>query len=103
MIQAWKEAVVESAALYIGWGGLAIGIVFGFIVYRTNFCTMGSISDILSFGDSSGSSARTFARLDSDAAFQWSVSPSERGCRALPCGRSKVVRQGSRLAPTPTT
>lgn len=51
MIEDWREAVVESAALYVGWGGLIIGIVFGFIVYRTNFCTMGSISDILSFGD----------------------------------------------------
>lgn len=51
MIEAWKEIAVESAALYIGWGGLLIGIAFGFIVYRTNFCTMGSISDILSFGD----------------------------------------------------
>ncbi len=51
MIDIWKEAVVESAASYIAWGGLLIGIVFGFIVYRTNFCTMGSISDILSFGD----------------------------------------------------
>lgn len=51
MIELWKEAVVESPAWYVGWGGLLIGIVFGFIVYRTNFCTMGSISDILSFGD----------------------------------------------------
>lgn len=51
MIDVWKEVVVESAAFYIGWGGLLIGIAFGFIVYRTNFCTMGSISDILSFGD----------------------------------------------------
>ena len=51
MIDLWKEAVVESPAFYIGWGGFLIGIVFGFIVYRTNFCTMGSISDILSFGD----------------------------------------------------
>lgn len=51
MIELWKEAVVESAAFYIGWGGLLIGVIFGFIVYRTNFCTMGSISDILSFGD----------------------------------------------------
>ena len=51
MIEAWKEVVVENAALYVGWGGLVIGIVFGFLVYRTNFCTMGSISDILSFGD----------------------------------------------------
>lgn len=51
MIELWKEAVVEAAAFYIGWGGFLIGVVFGFIVYRTNFCTMGSISDILSFGD----------------------------------------------------
>jgi len=51
MIEAWKAAVVESAAMYVGWGGFAIGLVFGFIVYVTNFCTMGSISDILSFGD----------------------------------------------------
>ena len=51
MIDLWRETVVELAGFYIGWGGLIIGIVFGFIVYRTNFCTMGSISDILSFGD----------------------------------------------------
>ncbi len=51
MIETLKETVVESAAFYIGWGGLLLGIVFGFIVARTNFCTMGSISDILSFGD----------------------------------------------------
>ncbi|MCB1334375.1 MAG: YeeE/YedE family protein [Roseivivax sp.] len=51
MIDTWKEIAVESADFYIGWGGLLIGILFGFIVYRTNFCTMGSISDILSFGD----------------------------------------------------
>lgn len=51
MIEAWKEVAVESAAFYIGWGGLVIGIAFGFIVYRTNFCTMGSISDLISFGD----------------------------------------------------
>ncbi|WP_319823960.1 YeeE/YedE family protein [Thalassovita sp.] len=50
-MEALKEAAIESAAAYIGWGGLLIGTVFGFIVYRTNFCTMGSISDILSFGD----------------------------------------------------
>ena len=51
MIEAWREVAVESAAFYIGWGGFIIGIAFGFIVYRTNFCTMGSISDLISFGD----------------------------------------------------
>jgi uncharacterized protein len=51
MIDIWKEIVIASPAFYIAWGGLLIGTVFGFIIYRTNFCTMGSISDILSFGD----------------------------------------------------
>jgi len=51
MIEVWKEMVVESPAFYIGWGGFLIGVIFGYIVYKTNFCTMGSISDILSFGD----------------------------------------------------
>lgn len=51
MLDAWKEIVLESAGMYVGFGGLLIGVAFGFIVYRTNFCTMGSISDILSFGD----------------------------------------------------
>lgn len=31
--------------------GLVIGAAFGALVYRTNFCTMGSISDIMTFGD----------------------------------------------------
>ena len=51
VIEAWKEIVTGSPELYVGWGGLAIGLVFGFVVFRTNFCTMGSISDLLSFGD----------------------------------------------------
>lgn len=51
MLETWKDIVVETPALYVGWGGLLIGIVFGFVVNRTNFCTMGSVSDILSFGD----------------------------------------------------
>lgn len=51
MIETWKEIVVNAPGVYVGWGGLLIGLAFGFIVYRTNFCTMGSISDILSFGD----------------------------------------------------
>lgn len=47
----WREAALENAAAWVTWGGLVIGIVFGFTVQRTNFCTMGSISDIMSFGD----------------------------------------------------
>ncbi|MEZ5715959.1 MAG: YeeE/YedE family protein [Paracoccaceae bacterium] len=51
MLEAWKEAVVESPAFYVGWGGLLIGLVFGALIVRTNFCTMGSLSDIANFGD----------------------------------------------------
>ena len=51
MIESLREAVVENPGLYVAWGGFLIGLLFGFIVFRTNFCTMGSISDILTFGD----------------------------------------------------
>ncbi|GKY86384.1 YeeE/YedE family protein [Sinisalibacter aestuarii] len=51
MLDMWREAALANPAAWIGWGGLIIGIVFGFTIQRTNFCTMGSISDILSFGD----------------------------------------------------
>lgn len=51
MVDALRELVLGSPTLYIGFGGLLIGVVFGYIVFRTNFCTMGSISDIMNFGD----------------------------------------------------
>jgi len=51
MIETLREIITESPSFYVGWGGLLIGLVFGFVVFRTNFCTMGSISDMLSFGD----------------------------------------------------
>ncbi len=38
-----------SASLAIG--GLLIGVALGAIVFRTNFCAMGSISDMVSLGD----------------------------------------------------
>ena len=50
-MEAIREAVSENPALYIAIGGFLIGFVFGFVVNWTNFCTMGSISDIVSFGD----------------------------------------------------
>ncbi len=46
-----REAILEDAPAYLSIGGLIIGFVFGYIVQYTNFCTMGSISDILTFGD----------------------------------------------------
>jgi uncharacterized membrane protein YedE/YeeE len=35
----------------MGLCGLIVGILFGALTHRTNFCTMGSISDAISFGD----------------------------------------------------
>ena len=46
-----RETISGNAGLYLSLGGLLIGFLFGAIVYRTNFCTMGSISDLVSFGD----------------------------------------------------
>ena len=51
MLDIWRETIIENPGFYLGWGGLLIGIAFGFIVFRTNFCTMGSISDFMTFGD----------------------------------------------------
>ncbi len=50
-METLREAIVEDAPTYLAVGGIIIGFIFGFVVYRTNFCTMGSISDILTFGD----------------------------------------------------
>lgn len=40
-----------SISTLMGIGGFAVGLLFGALTYRTNFCTMGSISDAVSFGD----------------------------------------------------
>lgn len=48
---ALREIISGNPAAWLACGGFAIGVVFGAIVFRTNFCTMGSISDIMSFGD----------------------------------------------------
>jgi uncharacterized membrane protein YedE/YeeE len=40
-----------TPTLIVGIGGLVIGLVFGAVVQRTNFCTMGSISDLVLMGD----------------------------------------------------
>lgn len=34
----------------IVWWGLGLGIVFGFIANKTNFCTMGAVSDVVNMG-----------------------------------------------------
>ena len=34
----------------VAWGGLALGVVFGAVANRTNFCTMGAVSDVVNMG-----------------------------------------------------
>jgi uncharacterized membrane protein YedE/YeeE len=40
-----------SVTTIVGLGGFIIGLVFGAVVQRTNFCTMGGISDLVLMGD----------------------------------------------------
>lgn len=34
----------------VAWGGLILGFVFGAVANRTNFCTMGAVSDVVNMG-----------------------------------------------------
>ncbi len=47
-----REAVAANSGFWLALGGFLIGAVFGAVVQATNFCTMGSISDMITFGDS---------------------------------------------------
>ncbi len=40
-----------SVSALMGWAGFILGIVFGGVAQKTNFCTMGSISDMVLMGD----------------------------------------------------
>lgn len=44
------ETELPSATLIV-WLGFALGAVFGFVGNKTNFCTMGAVSDIVHMGD----------------------------------------------------
>ena len=44
------DTVLPSATL-IAWLGFALGAIFGFVGNKTNFCTMGAVSDIVNMGD----------------------------------------------------
>ncbi len=46
-----RDLVAENAALALALGGLLIGFAFGAVVYRTNYCAMGSLSDVYNFRD----------------------------------------------------
>lgn len=42
---------ILSTKAIVAIGGALVGLFFGFVVERTNFCTMGAISDATAFGD----------------------------------------------------
>jgi uncharacterized membrane protein YedE/YeeE len=45
------EANPASLIPLVVWGGFIIAFVFGFVGNKTNFCTMGAVSDIVNMGD----------------------------------------------------
>jgi uncharacterized membrane protein YedE/YeeE len=51
MIEALRETIAQHGAIYLALGGLVIGCLFGAVVFATNFCAMGSLSDVHNFGD----------------------------------------------------
>jgi uncharacterized membrane protein YedE/YeeE len=46
-----RDLVSQNAQSFLALGGLLIGFAFGAVVYRTNYCAMGSLADIHTFGD----------------------------------------------------
>lgn len=46
-----RELAMANATMTLALGGLVIGFIFGLIVLKTNFCAMGSVSDIMIFED----------------------------------------------------
>jgi uncharacterized membrane protein YedE/YeeE len=46
-----QEANPASLVPLVAWGAFALAFVFGFVGNRTNFCTMGAVSDIVNMGD----------------------------------------------------
>lgn len=42
---------ISSPAAAVAWCGFALGVIFGAAGNKTNFCTMGAVSDIVNMGD----------------------------------------------------
>jgi uncharacterized membrane protein YedE/YeeE len=40
----------ENTGAIVAWGGFALGVLFGAVANRTNFCAMGAISDVVNMG-----------------------------------------------------
>jgi uncharacterized membrane protein YedE/YeeE len=46
-----NEGNPASLVPVVAWGAFALAFVFGFVGNRTNFCTMGAVSDVVNMGD----------------------------------------------------
>ncbi|HSD53290.1 MAG TPA: YeeE/YedE family protein [Burkholderiales bacterium] len=46
-----SEVNPASLVPAVAWGGFILAFVFGFVGNRTNFCTMGAVSDVVNMGD----------------------------------------------------
>jgi len=44
------SATASNLSSIVAWSGFGIAFVFGAVAQRTNFCTMGAISDIVNMG-----------------------------------------------------
>jgi len=44
------EAAANTAAI-VAWSGFALGIIFGAVGNKVDFCTLGSVSDVVNMGD----------------------------------------------------
>lgn len=42
---------MQDLARTVVWWGFGLGVVFGFFANKTNFCTMGAVSDVVNMGD----------------------------------------------------
>ena len=42
---------VQALAKTVVWWGFGLGLIFGFFANKTNFCTMGAVSDAVNMGD----------------------------------------------------
>jgi len=45
------EVNPATLAPYVTWGAFVLAFIFGFVGNRTNFCTMGAVSDVVNMGD----------------------------------------------------
>lgn len=50
-MSALRDMIAANGPIWLAVGGFAIGTAFGAIVFATNFCTMGAVSDMVTLDD----------------------------------------------------